>query len=89
MAWLADEHRSVERLDLSQAGTQAGTPVPARQAFKITARGTDVNFTIYALIEAAGRYVRTVYVGRDDAESNLAFNNAGKIAAAIEQRVGQ
>jgi hypothetical protein len=87
MVWLAKGHRTVTTVEHMEQGVQPGTPLPAQQTFKITARGDQVDFTIYAVVEADGRYVRTVYVGKEGDPSGLTYLDAGKVASAIQQRV--
>ena len=89
MTWLPDGHRSVEELFLSQAGVFPGTQVPPeRRAFKITASGDSLDFTIYATVEQDGAFVRTIYAGKNAGGPPPTLNDAGKIAAAISQRLG-
>jgi hypothetical protein len=88
MVWLAKGHRTVEEIQLSRAGTQPGTPSAAGpRAFKITASGDEVQFTIFASVVADGRYVRTVYVGKEGNAAGLTYDDAGKVEGAVQQRV--
>jgi hypothetical protein len=90
IAWLAEGDRHVEEFVLSRAGAQPGTPVATGpRAFKITARGNDVDFTIYASVESDGRFVRTVYVGRNGDPSGVTWDDAASVAMAIEHRLGE
>ena len=84
MAWLANGHRSVEEVDLPVAGDgQLALP----RAFKITASGSSVDFTIYVSVQADGAFVRTIYVGKQRGGPAVTFNDAANIGAAINQRL--
>lgn len=83
IAWLADDHRSVEELQRSGAST-AG---PVRREFKVTATGNSLHVTIYATIEADGRFVRTIYVGKNAGGAPVTANDPEKIGAAIARRL--
>lgn len=83
MTWLPDGHRTVDEVFSSQMGSG-----PARRYFKITASGSGLDFTIYATVEQDGAFVRTIYAGKNAGGPAPTLNDAGKIAAAITQRLG-
>jgi len=90
MTWLPDAHRTVAEIPLSQAGVFAATPAAASpRAFKITASGSSLNFTIYATVEQDGAFVRTIYAGKNAGGPAITLNDAGKIAATITQRLAK
>ncbi len=86
MTWLPDGHRSVEEMPLSHGAGLPDATVP--RAFKITASGSGLNFTIYATVGQDGAFVRTIYAGKNAGGPAPTLNDAGKIAAAISQRLG-
>lgn len=86
MAWIAEGKRSVEELPLPATGDAAETLERAR-AFKLTASGNQVDFTIYAVVVDAGKYVRTVYIGRNGNPGDVQLADAVQIVAAVAGRV--